>query len=86
MSAVVVSASRLRIVDGVRPMPHVFMVRVIFHTLFVLGAIAGRQAQHGRGHRAPDGDQQREQQQKPDASGSHEFQGITDAFRNRLTR
>jgi hypothetical protein len=54
---------------------HLLVIRVLVDAL--LGAVARRQAQHGRGHRAPDGDQQREQQQKPDASGSHDFEVIT---------
>lgn len=36
-----------------------------------LRAYAGRRAQHGSRHRAPDGEQDGKQQQEPDANGLH---------------
>ncbi len=67
MRVVVVSCIGLR--------SRVLVVRVIHLTQFRLGAAAGRQARHGGGQHAPDGDDHGEQQHEPEAKDSHELQG-----------
>jgi len=46
--------------------------RVVEGTDFQLHARAGNRAQHGGGHRTPDGEQYGQHKQQPDAKGFHD--------------